>query len=281
MINGGKWSGPIPSRKDQFRRSGNPKKMTVASWITNEGLQSSICKGTIVADRGYQRYGGVMKKHHPPIVLSLNGWLERAKLPEVDNALREDPYSIAYPTLIAHFASISRPLNINDALIGLHIVYGWMPTIPDLRLAVDVAANPERCATLLAELNLACSATEPLVAADAERAMTTVREFTNGSLIGASKLLHFLRPDIFPIWDSRVARRFCQTLGRPTQQRMRKLRNWREYFETLQSWKMDPRVLKECTFLRASSANLAHVSIIRIIELVLFHPKPAKLPKES
>lgn len=42
--------------------------------------------------------------------------------------------------------------------------------------------------------------------------LTCLSELVNNSIVGTSKLLHFVNPELYAIWDSRVARYF---FGRP------------------------------------------------------------------
>jgi hypothetical protein len=71
------------------------------------------------------------------------------------------------------------------------MVYGWMPTMLRLKGSVDSvykAAYAAREGRLNPEIIDACSAT------------------LNNSLVGTTKLIHFIAPTLYPIWDSRVYR---------------------------------------------------------------------------
>lgn len=72
-----------------------------------------------------------------------------------------------------------------------YAVYGWMPTI--LRTLPD----DENIKNLS---NLVNSGLPGLI--EDNTALTAI----NNSVVGTSKFLHFSRPDVFPIWDRRVAR---------------------------------------------------------------------------
>lgn len=102
-------------------------------------------------------------------------------------------YLKSYPVFIDFFAQKQR-LNTADLIIGSHLVYGWMPTILSLEL--------ENSDTVVSILNRSKHSKELLSEAD----LTTLKACINNSLVGASKLLHFIQPDIYPIWDSRVLR---------------------------------------------------------------------------
>ena len=100
-------------------------------------------------------------------------------------------YLMAYPVFINYFGSIDK-ITPNELIIGAHFAYGWMPTILTLGKA-DIASCCE-------DLNRA-KAGERLQLEELIR----LQEFMNNSIVGLSKLLHFIRPDQYPIWDSNVA----------------------------------------------------------------------------
>lgn len=73
--------------------------------------------------------------------------------------------------------------------------YGWMPTIPK---NVDV--------------NFSIVAAEDVSTADeALKFIQDMNVILNNSWVGTSKILHFINPTHFPIWDSNVARAIHQT----------------------------------------------------------------------
>ena len=76
------------------------------------------------------------------------------------------------------------------------MVYGWMPTVLELYIA-----NPERD---LAEAARLTKAKNDGDLTDAE--VVYLANVVNRSLVGASKLLHFVAPDKYGIWDSKIYR---------------------------------------------------------------------------
>lgn len=107
---------------------------------------------------------------------------------------KENSWLVAYPELLAFFKGPDR-LTRHHVIVGAHIAYGWMPTMLDFRSdAFDDAArllNDTRAGRVLSD--------------DEIRVLIGI---VNNSLVGASKVLHFVNPDLNPIWDSRV----CQYL---------------------------------------------------------------------
>ena len=76
-------------------------------------------------------------------------------------------------------------------LQGAYMVYGWMPTM--LRIKGPVKNI----------VDLAVAGREGKITEDI---LGNCAKTLNNSLVGTTKLLHFLCPDTYPIWDSRVYR---------------------------------------------------------------------------
>ena len=209
---------------------------------------------------------------------TVEGWLTLAANPSVQARIAADPYSRAYPALLAHFQS-RRPLSFDDALVGLHVVYGWMPTIPDLQRSMSDAIDRQALVDLLRRVQ---AGHVPTVAE-----MKTVAEFVNNSSIGGSKLLHFLNPAGCPIWDRRVARVMVRdSIGYD----MIKLPDaWHAYTTTITPWLSDARVQAQVRVLGRLCGPASHLSgctPLRLVELVLFHasepePRKSRRPEDS
>lgn len=172
-----------------------------------------------------------------------------------------DPYAMAYPALLTHFAALPS-LTWDAAVVGLHIVYAWMPTIPRLAGMQWEEAKREK---LSATLNAARSGKDPSV-----EDLNLLKDFCNNSIIGASKLLHFLKPDSFPIWDTRVAKVFLKN-SKVGGAQVNQVNRWIEYRTTLISWLTNDEVRKNCCKLRQDARFLSGVSDLRLLELVMFH----------
>ncbi len=196
--------------------------------------------------------------------LTMENWLALAQSDEVQRALTNDEYAAVYMHLLAAFVAMPRPLREPDAVVGVHIAYGWMPTIA--RPATMLTILRTRREELLEILNAARSSTSPsLTSQDA----ALLKTFANNSSVGASKLLHFLNPSVYPIWDSRVARNFLwRTVARETYENIDR---WRGYIETIWNWSGNPMVQNTCEELRVLNVHLQTVSNTRLIELAMFH----------
>lgn len=101
-------------------------------------------------------------------------------------------YLNTYPFFVRYFKDIASIEN-EHLIIASHFVYGWMPTIIDLNLKnTDVVLsilNKVKQGELLNEDELLIG-----------------KEAINNSMVGLSKLLHFINPKKYAIWDSRIFR---------------------------------------------------------------------------
>src|SRR5438270_272252 len=101
--------------------------------------------------------------------------------------LSDDPYITSYPHLLDYF-SVKDSIEPGDVVCGAHMAYGWMPTILELYPepgAIDLHA----AAALLTK----AKRTGVL----AEEEIKALSGLVNNSLVGASKLLHFVAPATF------------------------------------------------------------------------------------
>lgn len=121
---------------------------------------------------------------------------------------RDDTFLACYPRLLRAFAALDPIERDTDFVLAVHAVYGWMPAMLDLHLPegsghrealghLIASASKEKQIHALGTL-AGCIGTVPKL----RKGKWTSR---GKSLVGVSKLLHFLRPDHWPIWDRRVA----------------------------------------------------------------------------
>ena len=97
---------------------------------------------------------------------------------------------ISYPEFLRYFEEI-RTIDRHNLIIGINFTYGWMPTIFDFRSSKFTEA--------IEILNRAKEGSIPSI-----NELNILKELFNNSLVGTSKLLHFINPKVFAIWDSRV-----------------------------------------------------------------------------
>jgi hypothetical protein len=171
-----------------------------------------------------------------------------------------DSYLLSYPHLVAFFASKTL-LMPGDVVCGAHMVYGWMPTILDLyprASNLDFAA----AAQLLTDIKNSGKATD--------NELSKLAALVNNSLVGASKLLHFILPNTFPIWDSKVYTFVFEK--KAYQNRISDITAYRKYQTILNQLQIDPRFN---TFHRSMNNKIGYeVSPIRALELVMYLNAP-------
>ena len=113
----------------------------------------------------------------------LDGFMFRAQ--------RSSDY-ISYVEFIKYFKNLTE-ITYHDLIIGINFTYGWMPTILDFR-----SDNFDKALSIL---NRAKQGLIPTI-----DELLLLMGLFNNSLVGATKILHFINPTLIPIWDSRVFR---------------------------------------------------------------------------
>jgi len=111
---------------------------------------------------------------------------------KVEQNDKNSSYLKTYPEFLKYFDSPNE-ITEHDLVISSHFVYGWMPTIINLRLEYK-----DRVLSLLNQVKKG----HLLIESELE----TLKAAINNSMVGLSKLLHFIKPDNYAIWDSRIYR---------------------------------------------------------------------------
>lgn len=119
--------------------------------------------------------------------------IDRIKEDEENASLQpNDSFLLSYPEFTKYFSS-QKTITEHEFLIGAYFTYGWMPTILDI-----IKAN-ENLSSAICIVNKV----KDRQSIDTIE-LTKLRDTINNSLVGASKLLHFIDPSKYAIWDSRV-----------------------------------------------------------------------------
>jgi len=141
------------------------------------------------------------------------------------------------------------------------MAYGWMPTILELypdQKSIDLP----KAAKLLTE----AKTNGRLTAEQLEKLASLV----NNSLVGASKLLHFVAPTNFAIWDSKVYSFVHEE--RPHNYRVNDAQKYLAYLDLLTSLSNDARFP---IFYSSVKSKLGYdVTPFRALELVMFLRAP-------
>ncbi|MEI8202781.1 MAG: hypothetical protein WCH34_07195 [Bacteroidota bacterium] len=106
--------------------------------------------------------------------------------------VEKQTYDDSYNEFVKYFAEIN-VITKHHLIIGINFTYGWMPTIFDFRSdkfdeAIEILNNTKR----------------DLI--PSENQLEILKGLFNNSLVGTTKLLHFINPEKLAIWDSRVYR---------------------------------------------------------------------------
>lgn len=176
--------------------------------------------------------------------------MERAKSVFAPEA--RGSYELSYPVFVDFFAK--RPvISQQDFILAANFTYAWMPTILHFK-------SPKiEAATLLAN-----EAKKGAVLSDEE--LMVIKSVVNNSLVGASKLLHFINPSEYAIWDSRVlqflsGKSYKQTLEKP-----------QLYLTYLQLCKQVIKNSKFPELVERYSDEVGYtVTPLRLAELIMFH----------
>lgn len=109
----------------------------------------------------------------------------------LESLVPEDKFNLSYRHFLSYFASLEN-ITEHELIIGANFTYGWMPTI--LNFKSDKLAHAAHILNKAKSTNIRIDDNELL----------DLKALINNSLVGTSKLLHFVNPDIYAIWDSRV-----------------------------------------------------------------------------
>jgi len=163
-----------------------------------------------------------------------------------------------------NFFKTSESLTESDFIIGAHFTYGWMPTILDFK-----PKELKNCVTILNRVKNKQDITDD--------ELETLIKAVNGSLVGVSKLLHFIDPQKYAIWDSNVIEYLKSNQG--GRWGVKNVNAYRCYLDILKSFSADEKAMK---IVRDNIGGnfIGSVSDFRIIEMIMFL-KGRKIKQES
>lgn len=124
-------------------------------------------------------------------------------------------YIYSYPKILSHFSKFASdnysPSLKEDLLIqGILMTYGWMPRIP--RLGLNERANSIDSSNIKTNVEFLSSFNHKskngvysiLLDGNSKSRIADLIRFIDNSLTAVSKILHFIRPEDFLIWDSKI-----------------------------------------------------------------------------
>jgi len=164
----------------------------------------------------------------------------------------------SYVEFLNYFKN-KKSLSSHDFIISAYFTYGWMPTIPNIK--GDFNKLAKICSKCLPSPDI-----EEITDDDLKFLVSSI----NNSLVGASKLLHFINPEKYAIWDSRVYRYLFGLTAHDS--RLHDINLYKEYLNLLSDISNDPSFneIKENIEKLIEEKPKNGFSDFRIIELVFF-----------
>lgn len=168
-------------------------------------------------------------------------------------------YEDSYPSLVNYFQKDK--ITINDFVVGSHFVYGWMPTILELKITKE----NELLEILNKYKQIIDFDVKEIIIDD----LTILKETINNSIVGASKLLHFINPSVFPIWDSNIGLCFFE---KTHEGNVNNISNYVDYLKSIHEFLNDESwiLAKDALVLIGKEKSQNQLSDIRRIEYILF-----------
>ena len=167
----------------------------------------------------------------------------------------QDTYLISYPYLL-DFSLNKTEFTVSDFIQLSHMVYGWMPTI----LKVRDHKKIQKGAQLLTKAKHEGFLTE--------EELNLLKKIVNNSIVGVSKMLHFVNPKCFPIWDSRI---YQFVYNKKAYENANNTKKYLKFIELLQNLEKEDNN----QFYRTINLKLGYsVTKFRAIELIMFQNSP-------
>lgn len=159
-------------------------------------------------------------------------------------------YLVSYPYFIEYFKS-KNELTQDNLICGAFMIYGWMPTTLKNIIYTNETIelfNTAKHSHLLDENEL-----------------KNLKLFTNNSLVGLSKLLHFINPEVYPIWDSKICKYLCSSNHN---YQVQDVSNYLKYVNVIHET-IKLGLQNELDIVKAQLNY--NISDVRLIEMSIFH----------
>lgn len=170
---------------------------------------------------------------------------------------------ISYPTFLEYFSN-RNSISKTDLIIGINFTYGWMPTMFEFK-------NIDKLDKVVVFLSKAHSGQRLRI-----DELEIMKSCLNNSIVGSSKLLHFVNPQLYPIWDSRV--HFYLNKGLKKKARLDSCSSYLDFLDFCHFITND----NDFTPIKSSIENKVGYTMtpIRTAELIMYHngaiPKKVK-----
>ena len=174
-------------------------------------------------DKQTQKRGNIknIRKHLESVDSVLSEIFKKADKEDKANLIRV--YTQSYSVIVDYFESwLLNPSerDANNLLHGILMIYAWMPRILRLHIEASSFYDDAKVAKLIDFLRKLKS--YPEFDKNSENnvysflrnnsgQVSALKSIVDHSLTATAKILHFVRPADFPIWDSNIAERFGKT----------------------------------------------------------------------
>lgn len=196
-------------------------------------------------------------------------------------------YIYSYPRILTHFSEFSSdkysPSYKETLLIqGILMTYGWMPRIPrlyfDTELNLIDSSNIKTNVEFLSSFNHKNKDDAYSILSSSFKRIDKLVSFVDNSLTAVSKILHFIRPEDFLIWDSKIRKALgiSESYRNDILKYQRYISEFKILRETCESNNRIMDILEE-----AKEIFQYKVSFARFIELALYVSAEDPSRKES
>lgn len=184
--------------------------------------------------------------------------------------LASENYIESYKAFIGYFET-QQEINKTNLIIGINFTYGWMPTIFNFKTKeIDKACeilNTYKLNSMIPN----------------SKQLKSLKELFNNSIVGTSKLMHFIRPDLLPIWDSRVNAYLMRNYN--FNKRVNTVSKFEKYIgclkQIMETKQFDTIAENVRTELQKGDLNETHLSNYRILEQLMFHKQLEHIKQTS
>ena len=181
--------------------------------------------------------------------------------------LRSITYLLTYASIRA-LGAAAGPIHLDRFNQLAAMVYGWMPRI----LRIDPIHIPSALTALAVAQTATAATLRATPVADVAACLH--------SLVGASKILHFVNDSVFPIWDSNIET--FRLNSPPPHNHMNVIANYLAYADEVHAIRRDPGFpifltqLTAALNARLAALGIAHcpISQVRAIEAAAFELAP-------
>lgn len=172
---------------------------------------------------------------------------------------QSDSYLKAYPHMLS-YSQNKDSFTESDFVVLSHMVYGWMPTI----ITIDKTGQ-----SVSVKIGAALLTKAKIDGALTEQELEQLKSLVNNSIVGVSKLLHFVNPEKFPIWDSRIYQ-YCYR--KKAHSNANNVKRYLKYIESLNE--LVEKYPEDKVFENINNKLGYKVSKFRALELVMFLNSP-------